>query len=420
MHRTPAARLRVLIWATHLQADILALASFLDADPDIELLIVTVEIDAFLNDPFAKVRPLRCPILDRADPTLRARLDEFRADVAVADNHLPPRGAAPRLAYIFHGHGWKDRGKVDLWTLFHGVEQITGADPRGSNPNFRALCYGVPDRDWRLREWGLHSDCLRITGKAFSDLILAPPYTREDLAPNYAIDVLRRKTVLFCITWHYGGLFALPVGWRPKFERMRKQQSPRARDFAFVELLARELGSMGANLLICMHERKRFQADFVSELERTIRPFAHVQMKFKDEHPDNLADLIVADAMISNYSSYLTHYYLLGRPAIHIRPVTDENMRFRYAMMALGRLHFRRTSGSRGAWMLSLEDTGGPIVDTAEQAVAEIRRALAEPESGREPTAAWLRRHLYCADGHSASRIKSELVALCVGAGASK
>ncbi len=413
------ARLKVLIWATHLQADILALASYLDASPDIDLWIVTVEIDAFLNDPFAKIRPLHCPMLDRDDPNLRARLDSFAADVAVADNHLPPKGSAKKLAYIFHGHGWKDRGKLDLWTLFRGVEQLTGVDPRSPNPNFRAFCYGTPDRDWRAKEWSLHPDCLTITGKAFSDLLLAPPYDRKDLAPLYAIDVLARKTVLFCITWHYGGLFAQESGWRHWLRRVLRRDMPRDRDFAFVEHLAKELDALGANLLLCMHERRRFPPSFVQELERILLPFAHVQIKFKNEHPDNLADLVVADAMISNYSSYLTHFYLFGRPAIHVRPVESEDARFRFSMMALGRLHSRGTSKENGAWMLSLDDTGGPIVATAEEAVAEIRRALKEPEKYREATTAWLSRHLYGANGRSAERIKNALMEFC-GVGAAK
>ena len=90
--------IRVIVWATHLQTDILALAAHLDTCRDVELLIVAADTAAFRREPIAGSLKLWARLLDRNDPQTMRRVQVFRADVVVADNHVPPKGTAPRLA----------------------------------------------------------------------------------------------------------------------------------------------------------------------------------------------------------------------------------------------------------------------------------------------------------------------------------
>ena len=200
--------MRILIWATHLQTDILALTLFLDRCSDVELLVVTPNLATYLAQPIAAARPIAATMLDRDGSGMLERARGFAADIVVADNHLPPAGLAPRLFYMWHGLGWKARGRLDLGTFYRGVKRLTGVDPRQPNPAFRAQCYGPNDLRWRIDQWGLAAENCTEIGMTFSDLLLDPPYDRADLAAHYAIDILRRPTVLLSITWHYGGVFS--------------------------------------------------------------------------------------------------------------------------------------------------------------------------------------------------------------------
>ncbi len=56
--------IRVVVWATHLQTDILALAVHLDACPDVELLIVAADTAAFRREPIARALQLRARLLE--------------------------------------------------------------------------------------------------------------------------------------------------------------------------------------------------------------------------------------------------------------------------------------------------------------------------------------------------------------------
>ena len=103
-----------IIWATHLQTDILALAAHLDTCPDVQLLIVAADTAALRREPIAQALGLRARLLDRNHSRTMRRVRAFAADVAVADSHVPPRGTAPRPFYTSHGLGWKARSRLDL------------------------------------------------------------------------------------------------------------------------------------------------------------------------------------------------------------------------------------------------------------------------------------------------------------------
>ena len=386
--------IRVVVWATHLQTDILALAAHLDTCRDVELLIVAADTAAFRREPIAGSLKLWARLLDRNDPQTMRRVRAFRADVVVADNHVPPKGTAPRLLYMWHGLGWKARSKLDLATFYLQVRRLTGIDQRQPNPRFQAQCYGPIDRVWRIAEWGLPPKSCVATGMAFGALLLAPPYDRATIARRYRIDVARRRTVLLSITWHSGGIFA------------------DGDDGAFVRDLLVAVRSRDANLLICLHDRHRYPARLLALLETLAATEPDCELRFKSDHPDNLSDLLVADVMVSNLSSFLTYFYVLGRPAIHIVPEPAAAQIDRVTML-FARFRLRRRVRANAAWMIDPADTGGPCARDARGTIAATLAALDEPAPGAAAARRWLERHVPDLDGNAPARIKQALVALC-------
>lgn len=386
--------IRVLIWATHLQTDILALAAHLDRCPDVALLIVAGDAPAYRREPIDAALALAASVLDRGDPATIAQVRAFAADVVVADNHVPPKGVASRLFYMWHGLGWKARSRIDLAVFYQQVKRLTGVDPRRPNPRFLAQCYGPTDRAWRVREWKLPAEACPEVGMAFAALLRAPPYDKREIAAAYAIDVLSRTTVLLSITWHSGGIF-----------------DGGETDLSLVARLIATTSARNANLLVCLHDRHRYAPSLVSGIEALVAAAAHAELRFKSEHPDNLADLLVADVMVSNLSSFLAYHYVSGRPAIHIVPHRKKSVE-RVAML-LSRFRVRRKVKADEAWMIDPADTGGVCVSCIEDTLHAVNAALDDPRPGAEAAAAWLARHVPRLDENAAQRIKDSLVAMC-------
>ena len=138
-----------------------------------------------------------------------------------------------------------------------------------------------------------------------------------------------------------------------------------------------------------------------------------VELRFKNEHPDNLSDLLVADVMISNLSSFLAYFYVLRRPSLHIHPGGGSARALERAVMLFSRFRLRCGFRQRDAWMLDPRDTGGPIICDTEEAVRQAAAALDNLDSGRSPTGSWLARHIPRIDGGACRRFEAELRALC-------
>jgi len=393
--------MRVLLWATTLQADALALALALDAGAD-DVMVVCTGPEALAREPIARVRPLSCPVLARDDADTLARARAFAADVVVFDNHLPPIGVAPRVCSMWHGLGWKARPSSDL-ELFHaGIAERTGIDPRRPNPRFLAQCYGEPDRRWRIESWGLDAAACRVIGMPFSDLLLAPPYDRQLLAPWYPeLEVGARPTVLLSFTWHYGRIF--PGTWPGTrwFSR-----DPGTADATFLRALASAIVDDGAQVLLCLHDRHRYEPAYLAALREAVVGLPRVHVKHKDERPDNLADLVIADAMVTNLSSFVTYFYASGRPSVHIVPETDADVRF--VQFKRGRLRERRDATTT-PWMTDPRDNGGLTASTPDQTLAAVARAIREPDCCRERAATWLAARVHGMDGHTCARMTEAL-----------
>ena len=242
-----------------------------------------------------------------------------------------------------------------------------------------------------------------VTGSCFADLLrVGVPYSKAELERAYSLD-LSKKTLLVNITWHYGRIF--PGSWRPRWFGT----SPFADDLEFLRRLFRRVRDHGANVLLCLHDRKRYEPRYMEALHRLAREHGPgVTLRHKDEHPDNWADLVVADAMISNLSSFATFFYHLGKPSVHICPPagTREVHGARYSSSGLRR---RPRDAATLAWMNDPKDNGGLSAETAEQALDAVSTALTDPECCRERAAQWLAAHVASPAESASARFESEL-----------
>lgn len=392
--------MRVLIWATSLQADILALAQHLDGCADVELLIAAEGLDAYRRSVIARVRPLAARLLDMNQGSTRDAIARFAPDMVVCDNHYPHFEAAPRVCSMWHGLGWKARPQADIAVFYRHIKRLTGIDPRAKNPRFLAQCYGERDRAFRIENWGLDAASCRTLGMAFSDLLRAPPYDKSRLESSYQIDIGKRKTLLLNLTWHYGRIF--PGTWQPTL----LGRSPFDADLAFLERLFVRAHEHGANVLFCMHDKKRYERAYLEALHKLAKRYPYLELRHKDEHPDNLSDLVVADAMVSNLSSFITYFYHFGRPSVHICPPPHQDVHF--ARMWSGLLTSRKADQEE-AWMNEPTDNGGLTAFNADEVLAAVERGLLDPSCCEERAAAWIRKHVADADGHTCERFADAL-----------
>jgi hypothetical protein len=232
---------------------------------------------------------------------------------------------------------------------------------------------------------------------AFAALLLDPPYDVATIADGYRIDVRSRKTVLLTITWHSGG--AIDGGYG---------------DLDLVRLQLAAARAHGANLLVCLHERQRYDIGFITALEGAVAGEPDCEVRFKSDHPDNLSDLLVADVMVGNLSSFLAYFYVLGRPAIHIVPPTAKTVE--RVTMLFSRFRITRRLSQDKAWMIDPTDTGGIRVEDAESAARAVSIALEDGHDGGLGATEWLARHVPMLDVDGPQRVHQRLVAMCRGA----
>ena len=405
--------MRVLIWASALQADILALSLRLDRDSETDLLIVAPNPEIYLKEPIAKKRPISCPILAMYASDTWSRAKEFGADVVVVDNHFPDPGLAPRLFVMWHGLGFKARGQRDLDDFYEKVRDATGFDPRSPNPHLMAQCYGEPDYLWRIDNWGMHPDNCRIIGMAYSDLLLNPPYSRKDLQSEYpSIDIVNRKTVLISFTWHYGGIFAYPTKSAGGMARSG-MSIHRTRDLEFVRGLFSDIRAAGADIILCLHETHRYDPDLLAGIKAIAREAGNVEIREKKLHPDNLADLVASDVMVSNLSSFITYKYVMGDPTVHLCPTTPGRNSISLAIHRKGRLRSRSLEKNEAVWMTRPGDNGGLTTYDIWQTRMAVRTGLENADCCKKRAADWLERHVYGIDGHTTDRFVEALREFC-------
>lgn len=386
-------RLRVCLYATDLQANTYALAHHLSTRDDVEALVVC-EREVPPAEPVREWVPIRCPIVSAADPDAERRLRQLAPQVTIVDNHFPARAWSPALATTWHGFGWKGpQDRREFAQIHRAIRRLTGCGGDRPNPRFRWLCAGPTDARVRAGVSGFAAENLRVTGQPYLDLIIDTRVPRDELRRHYPPRLRDRKLALLAFTWQYGRVFA---HWGGDIEVFRHL-------FAAAERL-------GCGLILRLHDRRRFDAPYVAALERLAA--AHgVLVKFKDEHPDNLLDILASDVVVSNYSSLLTFFYATGRPSIHVHPVAADAPAV-WREWRGGRVREQRATDPARRWRMPLSEHGGLVAHSPDELIAALTRSLAEPDCCRERSADFCRRHLAPLDGQSCARVAAEVAAL--------
>jgi hypothetical protein len=383
--------MRICFWATSFQADNQALASYLSGRAGVQVVVALDAPDRYRSEPVTRLLPFAGTLLDRQAPATLDAIAAFAPDCLIVDNHLPKRRLAQRLYVLWHGYGWRID---DLATMKRELRKLVGNVER-PNDAFRWQAFGEPDRAYRIQHSGFAPDNVLALGSAYSDLLLpgAPLAVRIDprsVQDHYRVD-LARPTLLLGMTWHHAGALA---HWGD--------------DAVLHEQLAEHVGRLGANLLIRMHDRHRYERAEVHRMEALASRHAHVELKFKDSHPDSLVDLLVSSGLISNYSSLLNAYYYTRKPTIHIDPIAHAGPNFRRDLR-WGALRTKKVQDPLASWKLSPDDIGGLRVRSFPELLAAVSQSLAEPACCSAAAQAFVARHITQADGRSCERIANAL-----------
>jgi hypothetical protein len=205
----------------------------------------------------------------------------------------------------------------------------------------------------------------------------------------YTID-LARPTLLLALTWHHGGAFG---HWGDEAELL-------CRLFAHIE-------KRGANLLVRLHDRHRYEPAYLELLAHVSRGRPHVQLKFKSDAPDSFVDLLISHTMLSNYSSMLNAFYYTGRPTVHIDPGTRGPGYYR--RWSWGKLRKRRVDDTACLWKLDPGEVGGLRAQSLPDLLAAIDQALADPHCCTERARLFCDRYITGVDGHTCERIERTL-----------
>jgi hypothetical protein len=384
--------MKICFWVTSFQADNQALASYLSQQPGVEVLVAMDRPELYAEEPISALLPFRGRWLDRQAKQTPQAILAFAPDCLIVDNHLPKQRLARHLYVLWHGYGWR---VDDLSTMRRELNKLVGRVDR-PNPYFRWHAFGEWDHAYRREHSGFAAENVVAHGSPYSDLIRpgSPSAVRFDAArvqPHYSID-LKRPTVLLGLTWHHGGALG---HWGD--------------DDELHEALATQLGRAGANLLIRMHDRHRYQPAEVRRMEALAARHPHVQLKFKSSAPDSLVDLLLCCVMISNYSSFLNAFYHTGKPSIHIDPIAKAGAPNYRRDLRWGRLRTRKLEDPLASWKLPPSDVGGLIAHDFAELSSLLARCLADAGCCRELAEDFNRRHIAASDGHSCERVTTYL-----------
>lgn len=389
--------MNVLVWATTFGADLWSFVKYLSIRPETKVKVVMDDPETFLKQGVAQLYPLPVDFVRRSALHHVWGLPSFKPDVTIMDNHVPFHRLSAKGFMIWHGFGWRGpNDEKEFWWLHRSLRHVWG-DVQVPNPDFRWQCFGPWDFEHRSTVSRIHPENCRILGAAAHD-DLREPIDRHALQPFYPFDVRGRRTVLIAPTWHYGELLS---HW--------------GRDEDLFDRLVGRITALGGNVILRMHDSYRFGADYRRRLSMLTRKYPNFILKYKDEAPDNYLDMQVADVLITNFSSIANLYYALGRPTIHIFPVTgadDQHSWRRYTMTGVRKKTVER---ARDLWKLPLEENGGLLSRSFDELMAHVDQALDDPECCRDKSEAFLDRYMLGADGQNCERTWNALRDLVEG-----
>jgi CDP-Glycerol:Poly(glycerophosphate) glycerophosphotransferase len=383
-----AAR-RVCIWSSGFQADTQALVHHLAGRSGWAVTVAIDDPDRYAREPVNRILPIAARFVDRAAPGEAARLEREGYDLLIVDNHLPDVAIAPRLFVLWHGLGWR---VDDVSVMRKELRGLVG-DVTRPNPRFRWSAAGEWDREYRIRRSRLAPENVVSLGSPYSDLLLPASSTRagfrrEDFRDAYPVDVAGRKNILLGLTWHHGAALAQ---W--------------GSDPDLLGRLFDHAASRGANVLVRLHDRRRFDPDYLRSIARVASGRPGVWICFKDEHPDSLVDLLLTDVMVSNYSSLLNAFYHTRRPTVHLDPHVPGQEGYVYRRWKRGKLREERPDEAEAVWKLDPGTVGGLRAGSFDQALAQIDTGLADPDCCARLARAFTDRFIASADGRSAERM---------------
>jgi len=387
-------RRRILVWATTFGADLWSLTRWLAARDDLDVRVVLDDPARFQREGVAALLPMAAPLIKRGLVQDVMGIPGFRPELTILDNRVPLFASSPKGLVLWHGFGWKGPNDRDEFRVLHAQLRRSWGEPLGPNPDFRWSCFGPWDFAHRTEVSGFHPSNCRIVGAASHD-DLRVPFEKGRAQAYYPFDLVRRKTVLFAPTWHYGEVFA---HW--------------GRDAELFERLVAHLARRGVNLILRLHDAYRFAPAYRGFLAGLARRHGNILLKFKDQHPDNFLDMQVADVLITNYSSIANLYYATRRPTVHVYPVADADQAFTWRTYTVLGLRKRPVANARFVWKLPPEDHGGLLALDFEALLRQLDLALDEPMCCREVAQDFLDRHMLGADGRNRERILAAITEL--------
>lgn len=386
--------MRVLVWATTFGADLWALAQHLDGREDIELVVLMKDPKLYEQQPVAQLFPLAAPVLsfDRWSEALLAR--DFTPDITVMDQWPPPRAPSPKGLMLWHGLGWKGPNDRVEFSNLHARIAMAFGDPTRPNPDFRWSCFGSPDLRHRVETSGFAAENCALVGAASHDQ-LRLPMDRQLLSDRFPLDVVSKKTVLIAPTWHYGDIFD---HWGVGHD-------------LFGRLLER-IAELGANALVRLHDRHRYNDDYLRRVAEAKEAHPDVLFQYRDQAPDNYIPMQVADVLVTNFSSIANLFYATGRPTIHVYPVADADREFTWKTFGPDGPEIRNARSARFIWKQPLEDNGGLLARSFPQLLQLLQHALTNPNCTQTEARSFLDTHMLGADGHNCDRIVTVLKAM--------
>lgn len=379
--------MKVLFYASTFGADLLAFAHYLDKKPDVTMKVLLTDPEQFKKEGIADLLPLKAELLKRSLKSYFFKPGGFDPDLTVMDNKVPLRAPSPYGLMLWHGFGWKGPNDVKEFSWLH--KSITAAWGSAMEPNdhFRWQCFGPWDFKHRTEVSGFHPDNCRVLGSASHDM-LRNPLPKEKMQPYYPFDVVNKKTILIAPTWHYGEVLA---HW--------------GRDEVLFEQLFNRIDDHDANVILRLHDSFRFDSNYISFLEELVERHPNTHLKFKDQNPDNLLDMMVSDVMITNYSSIANLYYATGRPTIHIYPVSDEDEDFLWRKQTAFGTWKKTVDSVKYIWKLPPEEHGGLMAKNFDMLMQHLDTALENPECCKQKAQTFLDKYMLGADGKNCDRI---------------
>lgn len=389
--------MRILVWATTFGADLWSFTKYLDQRPDTEVKVVMNRPGTFMKQGVARLFPLQAEFIRRRSYHHVLGAPLFRPDVTIMDNRTPLLRTSPKAMMLWHGFGWKGpNDEKELWWL-HSSLRRTWGDVRRPNDRFRWQCFGPWDFEHRTQVSNIHPDNCRILGAASHD-DLREPLDRRLAQPFYPFDVVNRKTVLIAPTWHYGEVFA---HW--------------GSDADLFERLLTRLDAHDVNVILRLHDSYRFDKDYRAFLDALAARHDHVQLKYKDEAPDNYLDLQVADVLITNYSSIANLFYATLRPTIHVYPVRSADEEFMWRQYTIAGMRTKTIDRAHYIWKMPPEENGGLLARSFDTLLDQVDQALEDPACCREQAQTFLDEHMLGADGKNCERTWNVLQELVEG-----